>query len=148
MDKKLIILIILLLTILTSGCQEEKTENNIIPDNIKLESDVVDLIFADFIEHKDREKTNRIEVQFLFKNIVNRIIDIKVYVEFYDKEDNLLNTSYSKEGTYPPGYYDEILNPLWSTILYDGDDADKVEYVKIVVKEYWLSKIFIFYFLK
>ena len=79
-----------------TGCQEETTENNTIPENITLESDVVDLVFADFIEHKEAGNTIRVEVQYLFRNIVSRNINVLVYVEFYDNEDNLLYTSENK----------------------------------------------------
>jgi hypothetical protein len=119
-----------------TGCQEEKTGNNTIPENITIESDVVDLVFADFIEHKESGNIIRVEVQYLFRNIVSRNINVLVYFEFYDYEDNLLYTSENKTANYPEGHIDENINPLWSSVLYDGDDADKVDYVKIIVNEY------------
>jgi len=102
-----LVCIVMLFVGFLSGCQEESTptENNI-SDKIELESDVVELIFADFIEHGENGNTVRIEVQYLFKNIAGRDISIKVNVEFYDEEDNLLYKSENKTANYPEGYFD------------------------------------------
>jgi len=88
------VLIILLITFL-SGCQQEGTTIDDNLDNISLESDVVELVYSIINFNKDDEGVIfSVEVQYRFRNIANRNIEINVFAEFYDVKDNLL----AKEG--------------------------------------------------
>jgi len=120
------------LLVFLSGCQEQKsTEVNENFENIELESDLVKLAYGNFSIIKDKNVVMRAEVEYLLKNIAGRDIRLKVTVEFYDKEDNLLFRSPYKEIDLPADYEEKLVN----TATYDGDFVSEVDHVKIVAEE-------------
>ena len=134
MVKKGCILSVFLLfsLIFLGGCQEQKSTNvNASFDNIELISDLVKLAYGNLSIVKDRTVVTRAEVEYLLKNIAGRDVRLKVTVEFYDKENNLLFKSPYKEIDLPVGYEEKLVN----TATYDGDFVSEVDHVKIVVEE-------------
>jgi hypothetical protein len=75
-----------------------------------------------------------VELQYLFKNIAKRAIDINVYAEFYDKDDNLLAKEGPKEITIPKGWTEQGLSPA-NIITYTGEMSTYIDYVEIIVEE-------------
>jgi uncharacterized protein YcfL len=132
MKKQLILIIclILLLTTFLNGCQETESIKTNDEQKIFFESSVVELKESDIIFHKDDDKIVRVEVNYLFRNLLNEQVELEITVEFYDKNDNLLHTGGPK--------YIELI-PLWSevTILpansIDYKDDENVEFVDYVV---------------
>ena len=137
MNKKIDIMIsiILILIVLLSGCQEVSNNNSNLPENIRFESETLELIYANFSKVQDSGNTIRIEIQYQFRNIVDRDVNIITYIEFYDAQDNLLYKSANKTSNYPKGYADETVNPLWGIVTYNGEDVDQVDYVIIFAVE-------------
>jgi len=128
-----IFIIIVFITTVISGCFENN-ENIDIPvfKGITLESTIVELVYAskEFIED-DSGNICRIEVQFLVRNIAGRKISFNITAEFYDKDNNLLNTSYPpKEYIDIPTGWVESQTPF-NTISYEGDDLIEVDHVII-----------------
>jgi hypothetical protein len=131
----LIGIIIVLTSLFLSGCQQEGTSTDENFDNIYLDSDIVELVYSKMNLNKDEKGVIlSVEVQYRFKNIANRNIDINVYAEFYDKEDNLLAREGPKEITIPKGWTEQGLSPA-NIIYYSGEEIIEVDYVKIVVEE-------------
>jgi len=135
--KKLVIIALIFLLIgIFSGCQKrEATDVNTIPENIEFESDLLELTYANIVFHRDGDVVLRTEVQYLFKNIAKRVLNITVIAEFYDKNDKLLFTGGPKFLEYLPIDYveTEVFPP--NTITYTGIDAKDVDHVKIIVTE-------------
>jgi len=131
----LIGILIVLTTLFLSGCQQEGTSTDENLNNIYLDSDIVKLVYSKMNLNKDEKGIILgVEVQYRFKNIANRNIDINVFAEFYDKEDNLLAREGPKEITIPKGWTEQGLSPA-NIIYYSGEEARDVDYVKIVVEE-------------
>ena len=131
----LMVILIILTTLFLSGCQQEGTSTNENLDNIYLDSDIVELVYSKMNLNKDEKGVILgAEVQYRFKNIANRKIDINVYAEFYDKEDNLLAREGPKEITIPKGWTEQGLSPA-NIINYSGEEAKDIDYVYIVVEE-------------
>lgn len=133
-----LVCIVMLFVGFLSGCQEESapTENNI-SDKIELESDIVELVYANINQHTDGTKTVQVDVEYLFKNIVDRIISIEITAEFYDENNNSIYTGGPKHMTnLPVGYVETNILPI-NKISYSGEDAYKVDHVKIIVEEYF-----------
>ncbi|UCF50327.1 MAG: hypothetical protein JSU91_02265 [Thermoplasmatales archaeon] len=127
-------LIILIITFF-SGCQQQGTitDNNL--NNVILESDLVKLVYSIINFNKDdQNEVFSVEVQFRFRNIANRNIEIKVFAEFYDIKDNLLAKEGPKEIYIPEGWTEQGTSPA-NIITYYGEDAADVDYVKIIVEE-------------
>ncbi|KYK21538.1 hypothetical protein AYK24_08995 [Thermoplasmatales archaeon SG8-52-4] len=122
--------VILLMTIGLSGCQENSSNNGKSFEGIALESDIVELAHASKEFIKDDNEIIRVEVQYLFKNIARRDIQFKVFAEFYDKNNNLLNTSSQKEFIIPDGYTETSVLPA-NIISYDGEDCKQVDHITI-----------------
>jgi hypothetical protein len=127
--------LLLLATLFLSGCQQEGTSTDENFDNIYLDSDIVELVYSKMSLNKNEKGIILdVEVQYRFKNIANRKIDINVFAEFYDKEDTLLAREGPKEITIPKGWTEQGLSPA-NIINYSGEKSPSVDYVKIVVEE-------------
>ncbi len=128
MKKQLILIICLILIITTflNGCQETESIKTNDEKKIFFESNVVELKESDIIFHKDEDKIVSVEVNYLFKNLLNEQVELEITVEFYDKNDNLLYTGGPK--------YIELI-PLWSEVNIlpaNSIDYKEEEYVEFV----------------
>jgi hypothetical protein len=126
----IIFCITFLITIGLSGCQENSSNNSNSFEGITLESDIVELAHASKEFIKDDNEIIRVEVQYLFKNIAGKDIRFNVFAEFYDKNNNLLNTSSQKEFIIPDGYTETTVLPA-NIISYDGEDCKQVDHIII-----------------
>jgi len=128
------ILIILIVTFL-SGCQQEGTTTDKNLHNVILDSDVVELAYSLLSFNKDDLGIIiSVEVQYRFRNVVNRTIDVNVYAEFYDKDNNILAKEGPKEIIIPKGWTEQGISPA-NIITYKGENVARVDYVKIIVEE-------------
>lgn len=131
----LLIIAIVISVVFLSGCEQKGTEVER-PKLITLDSKVVTLVYSSLNFSKDGSgKVIRADVEYLFKNIANKVITIEVFAKFYDKNNNLLATGGPKEiGPLPVGYTEQNILGA-NTISYSGEDAFKVDHVTLVVKE-------------
>jgi hypothetical protein len=126
---------LILISIFLSGCQQQGASTDETLDNIFLDSDIVELVYSKMNFNKnEKDVILGIEVQYKFRNIANRNIDINVFAEFYDKEDNLLSREGPKEISISKGWTEQGISPA-NIINFSGENSSKVEYVKIVVEE-------------
>ena len=133
----ILVCVVILFVGFLSGCQEQSTttENNI-SNKIELESDVVGLTYANINQHTAGSQTVQVDVEYLLKNIADRIINIEITAEFYDENNNLIYTGGPKYMTnLPVGYAETNILPV-NIISYSGEDAYKIDHIKIIVEEY------------
>jgi len=113
-------------------------------ENISLESSVVELANASLIIHEDKDYTEdlepimviqKVDVEYLFKNIAGRIINVTVNVEFYDIDNNLLYVGGPKIIHNLLKDYTERTKTEANIISYSGSNVADVDHVKIVVVE-------------
>ena len=119
-----------------SGCQEQatKVEKNEI-ENVTVQSDLVKLIHGKIIYNKDTTgKINSVDVEYLFKNIAGRDIDVLVNAEFYDKDGNFLGIRGPKEISLREDWTEQGVS-LANVIYYSEKDASKVDHVNLVVTD-------------
>ncbi len=146
MNKKILMIIsIVIIIIVLSGCQEQKAvtagEKS---GQIKLRSSVVELDKSSFnvntISIKDNDTgeiydiIESIEVKYLFKNIARKPINIKVSAEFYDKNDKLVGLGGPREINLLENYTEKVYTPM-NSIIYSGSNVADVEYVLLIVEE-------------
>ena len=128
------ILVILIITFL-SGCQQKGTTTNKNLNNIILDSDIVELAYSNINFNKDDLGIIlSVEVQYRFRNIADRNIEVNVFAEFYDKENNLLAREGPKEIYIPEGWTEQGISPA-NIIKYSGKNAAGVDEVRIIVEE-------------
>ena len=128
------ILIIFIIAFL-SGCQQQGTITDDNLNNVMLESDIVELVYSIINFNKDdQNKIFSVEVQYRFRNIANRNIEINVFAEFYDTKDNLLAKEGPKEIIIPKGWTEQGTSPA-NILTYYGENAAEVDYVKLIVEE-------------
>jgi len=96
---------------------------------------LVELIHSNITKRTDGEKILKIDVEYLFKNIAGRNINIKVFVEFYNKNNDLLYTGGPKYITLLDGWKEQGVSPA-NIISYSGKRVDEVNHIKIIVSEY------------
>lgn len=127
---------IILISTFLSGCQQQGTssENNL-DKNILFDSDIAELVYSKINFNKDDTGIIlSIEVEYRFRNVVNRNIDIYVFAEFYDKDGGLLTKEGPKEIYIPKGWTEQGVSPA-NIIRYSGEKSSQVDFVKIVVEE-------------
>ena len=130
-----VFVVILLVTIGFSGCQENSSNNGSSFEGITLESDIVELAHASKEFIKDNNEIIGVEVQYLFHNIAGRDIEFNVFAEFYDKNNNLLNTSDPpKNFIFLKDYTETGISPA-NIIIYDGEDCKQVDHIIIKANE-------------
>lgn len=112
-----------------SGCQENNSNNTF--EGIKLESNIVELVHASKEFIKDNNEIIRVEVEYLFHNIAGKDINFTVNAEFYDKNNNLLNTSFPpKTFIFLDDYTETGIGPA-NKITYDGENCKQVDHIII-----------------
>ena len=136
MQKNLLVLgfLVILITSFISGCQEQEAVKTSNLEKIKFESELVELIYSNITKHIDGEEVLRAEVEYLFKNIAGRDINLTVFVEFYNINNELLYTGGPKYINLLDGWTEHGISPT-NTISYSGKRADEVDYVKIIASE-------------
>ena len=126
------------------GCTsiDPNTEDNF--ENISLESSVVELANASLIIHEDKDYTEdlepimviqKVDVEYLFKNIAGRTINVTVNVEFYDIDNNLLYVGGPKIIHNLLKDYTERTKTEANIISYSGSNVADVDHAKIIVVE-------------
>jgi len=142
----IISLIIMLISILLTGCFEE--QKAVTTDDrykkIILESDIVELSESSMDIITDQEYDldcecyvdyiRQVDVNYLFTNIAGRDISVRVTIEFYDKDDNIIGVGGVKTINLLKGYTERAYTPA-NTISYSGKNVEDVYYVKIVAEE-------------
>ena len=104
-------------------------------NNILFDSDIVELVYSKMnINKDDQGSILSVDVQYRFRNIADRNIEINVFVEFYDIEDNFLTREGPKEISIPKGWTEQGISPA-NIIKYSGEKSSLIEYLKIIVEE-------------
>ena len=130
----LICTIVILVTMLLCGCQEESNTKQE-AKNVFLDSNLVQLIHSNLTFNLDNGIIKSASVEYLFKNLLDRQLEINVSAQFYDKNDNLLGTIGTKDIVLPPLYEETGISPLTNVITYDGLNVSDVDYVRLIVEE-------------
>lgn len=146
MDAKKIIfgIAVVLLFISLSGCEEQGVTTQQAFDHVEFDSDVVDLAYANvtFFEEKEFTEemepvmvTNEVEVKYLFRNKMDRTINVSVVVDFYSDKDELVHRVgpriiHGLLKDYTERQFTEV--NIASCV---GDKAKQVSYVKISASE-------------
>ena len=146
MDAKKIIfeLVIVLALIGLTGCTEQGTTTQQAFENVEFESDVVDLAYANvsFFEKRqfteDLEPimvTHEVEAKYLFRNKMDRRINVSVTVEFYSEGDELVHRVGPRIIHGLLKDYTERQFTKVNIARCEGDKANRVSYVKIFAYE-------------
>jgi hypothetical protein len=123
----------LLISLSFCGCNELESSTVDIPEKIQFNSDLVDLIDSDLIFQTVHNVIKRVEVKYRFRNRLNEKIDINVYAEFYDKNDNLLSREGPKEISLASNYIEQGFGGA-NSIVYYGNNVKHVDYVRLIVE--------------
>jgi hypothetical protein len=131
-----IFLIFSLIFVLLSGCQEESNENKSV-ENVELDSDLVKLVHGRINKNLVDGDVISVDVEYLFKNLLDREITISISAEFLDEKNNSLAIIGNKTITLPPNYEEKKVLPVspQNTINYAGEDAAEVAHVNLIVTE-------------
>ena len=140
MKKDLLILGFVISTVLVafSGCQEQGVTTDENFEGIYLESNVVELAYATLEFHTtydfehEKDIIEKVDVKYLFHNIAGRDIDINVTVNFYDKDNNLLE---SVVGQKTSNLFKDYTESMVNIISYSGERVTEVDHVKITAIE-------------
>ncbi len=138
MEKPILISIAILICtcLVLSGCQETnsvKTQER--PQNVFLDSTIVE--FANVSYEESINKSDGIEsvtVGWLFHNIAGKMINVKIDVKFYNKNDVLLYNQTKTLNNMPPGYTEQSYQ-LANKVSYQGAGAALVDHVVITATE-------------
>jgi hypothetical protein len=145
MKKLVVISCLVSISFLFAGCVTQNSDTTEEPfKNISLESNVVELAYANITTHtnddfnEDLEPilvVEKVDVNYLFHNIAGRSVSVSVKVEYYDKNNNLLYTGGPRTINNLPKDYTETNIAGPNTISYDGAHVADVDHVKIIAIE-------------
>ena len=131
----LVVFSIILAVVVLSGCGGNQTATETDEfENIEFESDIVELVHGQVVKKIDKGILIGIDVEYLFKNIADRDIEVKVNLEFYDRNDNIIFRGGPKWIVLPDGYTEtQVLGA--NIISYNGKYIKDVDHVKIFAVE-------------
>ena len=95
---------------------------------------MVELKYANITKKTDGKKVLDIDVQYLFKNIAGKPINITVSAEFYDKNDTLVGLGVPRYINLPKDYAEKVYTTQ-NSIIYTGSNAADIQYVLLIVEE-------------
>ncbi len=120
-----------------SGCQETNTiKTQKIPQNVFLDSTIVELANATF--EKEYNKSGNLEsvvVGWMLHNTAGRVIDAKIDVKFFDKNNHLLYNESRQISSMPAGYTEQSFSPGANRVIYNKSGVALVDHVVISVTE-------------
>jgi hypothetical protein len=133
----LVSVVVILVSAILSGCQETNSvKTQKIPQNVFLDSTIVEIVNATF--EKQMNKSGGIAavvVGWMLHNIAGKMINAKIDVEFYDKNNNLLYNESRFISYMPAGYTERSFSPGANRVIYDKAGAAFVDHVVISVTE-------------
>jgi len=130
--------VIIALSIAFSGCQEDNNNSDKKYEGVYLESDVVELAYANlefitkFNPESERDIVETVELEYRFHNIAGRDININVTVKYYNKDDTLLETIAGKQTN---NLFKDYTEKMINNITYNGDKVTQVDHVIIIAEE-------------
>jgi len=125
---------IIFITMLACGCQEQKAVEAFYLEGVEFDSNIVELIYYNITKNTNQGKVLSIDVKYLFKNIANKDLELKLYVEFYDQDNKLIYTGCPKYIDLQNNWTEQGLSPA-NTISYSGKQTNEVNFVKFLVSE-------------
>jgi len=139
----IVVVIMILVIVVFSGCQEqEAVTTNRNSKNIFLESSVVELAYSsldiktkyDYDEDYEEiiEIISGVDVHYRFRNIAGRDINVGVTVEFYDKNNNLLEAI---KGQNIHNLFKDAVERSTNTVSYGGEKVSEFDHATIIVVE-------------
>lgn len=131
-----VFIIMILVSVVLSGCQTNSTTTPTRPQNVYLQSTIVE--FANVTLEKTINKSGGaavVTVGWLFHNIAGKMISAKIDVQFYDKHNNLLYNTTRWIENMPAGYTERFFSPRANKATYDGAGTGLVDHVIITVTE-------------
>ncbi|MEF8847771.1 MAG: hypothetical protein V5A68_01400 [Candidatus Thermoplasmatota archaeon] len=131
MKKKIIVvtIVIILVSICFSGCVSTSEHNK--NDNIEvyLESEVLEFNYIDIEKNKNiNGELVNVTVKWLFHNLVNRVINVSISIDFYDSNKNLLLHKDRELNLLPGNYTEQVICPA-NTLVIQGKMASKIDYI-------------------
>ena len=119
-----------------SGCQESET-GAIIFEGVSIDSSIVELSNASFdIISNSQDEVIQVEVYYQLHNIAGRdLYKVRIFCDFYDDNDNLINRQGPKNISIMYTDYVETESPGFNQFIYDGDDAGLVRRAVLSVFE-------------
>jgi hypothetical protein len=129
-------IVVLLVSIVFSGCQTNSTTTPTRPQNVYLQSTIVE--FANVTLEKTINKSggvSAVTVGWLFHNIAGREISGRIDVRFYDKNNGVLYNTTRWIRFMPSDFTERLFSPGANKATYDGPGTNLVDHIVITVTE-------------
>lgn len=130
------VIIILLLTIFLSGCQEQEATVSKTFRNINFDSDVLLLVDNSLDIEKRDDEIYFVEVALYFKNNLNEIVNVTYIVDFCDTNDNVIYSTSLTLAYIPPNHK----YTLPDTFSYGGKNVEHFDHININIVDYEIIK--------
>jgi hypothetical protein len=133
------LIIIIIITLVLSGCQEENIQNNIeIDKNVNfLSNDIglLELVNSSLeILKDDNEEITRVQLLFKFRNLLDKTIrDLSLDISYYDIDDVILFNSTFSYPNIPPNYIET--DPSRPKV-FEGSGVENFDHVNLRIIDY------------
>jgi|WetSurMetagenome_2_1015567.scaffolds.fasta_scaffold1195866_1 hypothetical protein len=132
----LVSIVVVMVSVTLSGCQQTNSVKTQTPQNVFLDSTIVE--FANSSFQKLYNRTGGIDgivVGWMFHNIAGRTINASINVKFYDKNNYLLYNEVKTISNLFADYTEQYYSPVFNRVTYNGPGAPLVDHVVITVTE-------------
>ncbi len=133
------LIILIIITLVLSGCQEENNQNNTDIDKnvIFLSKDLglLELVNSSLeILEDDNEEITKVQLLFKFKNLLDKTIrDLYLDISYYDINDNILFNSTFSYPNIPPNYIETDPSRPQS---FESSGVENFDHVEIRIVDY------------
>ena len=124
----------ILVTIFLTGCNESESTTVDSPNKVVFNSELVELVDSELIFNKIRNVVKNVDLKYRFRNLLNEKIDLNVFVEFFDKDGNIISKEGTKEISLLPNYTEQSYGGA-NTISYNGVGVSDVDYARVLVEK-------------
>jgi len=132
----LVSIVVMMVSVTLSGCQTNSVKTQKTPQNVFLDSTIVE--FANVSYEKKVNRSGVIEavvVGWMFHNIAGKTINVKINIKFYDKNNNFLYNESKNFYNFLADYTERYFSPVYNRVTYNGPGAQFVDHVVISVTE-------------
>jgi len=131
-----VLAVVICVSSMVSGCQDSSSIKTQRPQNVSLDSTIVEFANVSFEKHINKSgDIDFVEVGWMFHNIAGKEISARIDVKFFDQKNIFLYNESKAIYNMPAGYTERYYSPGANRVIYDKAGVEFVDHVVISVTE-------------
>ena len=131
-----VLAVVICVSSMVSGCQDSSSIKTQRPQNVSLDSTIVEFANVSFEKHINKSgDIDFVEVGWMFHNIAGKEISARIDVKFFDQKNIFLYNESKAIYNMPAEYTERYYSPGANRVIYDKAGVEFVDHVVISVTE-------------